>query len=118
MMKGKWQNGIYTLLENIVMGTMVVSFASKQDNDCIELWYCRLGHMSEQGLTMLSKRGLLKGAETGKLKFCESCVMGKQRRVKFSSDKHTFMSILEDIHSDLWGLVFAAILLHSLMITL
>ncbi|KAI4340978.1 hypothetical protein MLD38_025761 [Melastoma candidum] len=62
-----------------------------------------LGHMSEQGLTILSKKGLLNGAETGKLKFCETCVMGKQRRVKFSSGKHTSMGILEYIHSDLWG---------------
>ena len=59
-----------------MMGTVVVSSTSKQDNDCTELWHCRLGHVSEQGLPMLSKRGLLKGAETRKLKLCESCVMG------------------------------------------
>ena len=59
--------------------------------------------MSERGLAILSKQGLLDGAETGKLKFCETCVMGKQRRVKFSSGKHTSTSILEYIHSDLWG---------------
>ena len=45
--------------------------------------------MSEQGLAILSKKGLLDGAETEKLKFCETCVLGKQRRVKFSSGKHT-----------------------------
>ena len=36
---------------------------------------------------MLSKRKLLKGAEIGKQKLCEYCIMGKQRRVKFSSGK-------------------------------
>ena len=30
--------------------------------------------MSEKGLSVLSKKGLLGGAETGKLKFCETCV--------------------------------------------
>ena len=30
--------------------------------------------------------------------------MGKQRKIKFSSGKHTSMSILKYIHSDLWGL--------------
>ena len=53
---------------------------------------------------MLTKRGFLKGAEIGKLKFYESCVMGKQLRLKFSSGKHNSMGILEYIHSDLWGL--------------
>ena len=42
--------------------------------------------------------------KTGKQKFYESCVMGKQCRVKFSLGKHTSMGILEYIHSDLWGL--------------
>ena len=59
--------------------------------------------MSEKGLTMLSKRGLLKGDKTRKLEFFESCVMGKQRRFKFSSAKHTYKSILKCIHSYLWG---------------
>ncbi|KAL6337934.1 hypothetical protein AAG906_005399 [Vitis piasezkii] len=63
----------------------------------------RLGHMSEKGLSILSKQGLLSGAETGKLKFCETCVMGKQRRVKFSMGSHTTNGVLEYIHSDLWG---------------
>ena len=30
-----------------MMGTLDVSYALKQDNDCIELWHCRLDHMSE-----------------------------------------------------------------------
>ena len=62
VMKGKWQHGIYTLLRNTMIGIVVVSSASKQDNDCTKLWYCKLGHMSEQGLTVLSEKGLLKGA--------------------------------------------------------
>jgi len=57
--------------------------------------------MSEKGLAVPSKQGLLGGAETGKLKFCETCIMGKQRRLKFSSGKHTSTSILDYIHSDL-----------------
>ena len=35
--KGKWQHGIYTLLGNTVMGTVVVSPTSKQENDCTKL---------------------------------------------------------------------------------
>ena len=103
---------------------MVVSSASKQDNDCTKLWHCKLGLISEQGLTMLSEKGLLKGAEIGKQKFYESCVMGKQRRVKFSSGKHTSTGILEYIHSNLWGLARVkshngcTYFLHSLMTTL
>ncbi|KAI4313020.1 hypothetical protein MLD38_037799 [Melastoma candidum] len=102
VMKGKRQHGIYVLMGNIVTGTVAVS-SSEQSIDSTELWHCRLGHMSARGLAILSKKGLLNGAETGKLKFCETCVMGKQHKVKFSSGKHTSTGILEYIHSDLWG---------------
>ena len=60
--------------------------------------------MSERGLAILSKQGLLDGAETCKLKFYETSVLGKQRKVKFNSGKHTTIEILEYIHSDLRGL--------------
>ncbi|RVW14253.1 Retrovirus-related Pol polyprotein from transposon TNT 1-94 [Vitis vinifera] len=85
-----------------VLSSMAIDSVEKKDN-CTELWHRRLGHMSEKGLSILSKQGLISGAETGKLKFCETCVMGKQRRVKFSMGSHTTNGVLEYIHSDLWG---------------
>ncbi|KAI4379947.1 hypothetical protein MLD38_006183 [Melastoma candidum] len=62
VMKGKRQHGIYVLMGNTVTGTVAVS-SYEQFVDCTELWHCRLGHMNEQGLTILSKKGLLNGAE-------------------------------------------------------
>ncbi|RVW66143.1 Retrovirus-related Pol polyprotein from transposon TNT 1-94 [Vitis vinifera] len=108
VMKGRLQHGIYTLMGSSVLGTTVVSSSMAIDSvekkyNCTELWHRRLGHMSEKGLSILSKQGLLSGVETGKLKFCETCVMGKQRRVKFSMGSHTTNGVLEYIHSDLWG---------------
>ncbi|KAI4300009.1 hypothetical protein L6164_033429 [Bauhinia variegata] len=63
VIKGKCQHGIYTLLGNSVMGSVAVSSSSNQGNDCTKLWHRKLGHMSEQGLTILAKKGLLDGAE-------------------------------------------------------
>ncbi|GJR57072.1 retrovirus-related pol polyprotein from transposon TNT 1-94 [Tanacetum coccineum] len=67
------------------------------------LWHRRLGHMSEQGLSVLSKQGLLGGNVTSKIQFCEACVKGKQCWVKFSTGQHTSKEFLENVHSDLWG---------------
>jgi len=77
-----------------------VSHSLEQHVDNTELWHRRLGHMSERGLAVLSKQGLLGGAVTGKLKFCESCVMGKKRRLKFCHGKHTSTEKLQYVHSD------------------
>ncbi|KAG8480843.1 hypothetical protein CXB51_025300 [Gossypium anomalum] len=62
-----------------------------------------IGHMSENGMVELSKRGLLDGQGICKLNFCEHCVFGKQKRVRFTRGIHNTKETLEYIHSDLWG---------------
>ena len=91
------------MLGNSFQGAVFVSHFIEQHVDNIELWHRRLGHMSECGVAVLSKQRLLGGAMTRKLKFNESCVMGKQRKLKFSHGKHTSTEILQYVHSDLWG---------------
>jgi len=49
------------------------------DSDVTKLWHMRLGHMSDKGMAILSKRGLLCGQSTGKIEFCEHCIFGKQK---------------------------------------
>jgi len=63
----------------------------------------RLGHMSEKGMTILSKKGCLGSVGTGKLEFCEHYMFAKQKRVSFSTAKHRTQRILGYIHSNLWG---------------
>jgi len=60
-----------------------------------------LGHISETGMTILSKYGLL-GNKVGKLDFCEHCcVYGKQTRVKFNTAIHRTKDNVDYIHSNL-----------------
>jgi hypothetical protein len=59
--------------------------------------------MSELGLAMLSKRGLVDEHNISKLDFCEHCVFGKHKRVKFNTATHSSKGILDYLHPDLWG---------------
>lgn len=63
----------------------------------------RLGHMSEKWMTILSKKGCLGSAGTGKLDFCDHCIFEKRKRVSFSKAKHRTQGIFDYIYSDLWG---------------
>ncbi|KAL5804931.1 hypothetical protein ACOSQ3_031731 [Xanthoceras sorbifolium] len=63
----------------------------------------RLGYAGEKALHSLIKQGLLKGAKTCKLGFCEHCVFGKQWKVKFESAIHWTERILDYVHSGVWG---------------
>ncbi|KAG8473472.1 hypothetical protein CXB51_035785 [Gossypium anomalum] len=44
-----------------VTGDATVASSSLSDNDITKLWHMRLGHMSENGMVELNKRGLLDG---------------------------------------------------------
>ncbi|KAG8481211.1 hypothetical protein CXB51_025954 [Gossypium anomalum] len=94
---------LYVLQGSTVTGDAAVASSSLSDDDITKLWHMRLGHMSENSMTELSKRGLLDGQGICKLNFCEHCVFGKQKRVRFTRGIHNTKGPLEHIHSDLWG---------------
>ncbi|KAI9161443.1 hypothetical protein LWI28_017553 [Acer negundo] len=88
-MKGTRQRNLYFLDGYTVTGRAAISSSSDDEaSDTSRLWHMRLGHVGEKALQGLVKQGLLKGAKTGKLDFCEHCVMGKQTRVKFGTAIH------------------------------
>lgn len=94
---------LYHLQGTTITGDVNVTSNKSSVSDTTNLWHMRLGHMSELGLSVLSKRGLLDGQCTGKLDFCEHCIFGKHKRVKFNTSVHTTQGILDYVHSDIWG---------------
>jgi hypothetical protein len=64
----------------------------------------RLGHMSEKGMQILHKRNLLLDLKQIDLDFCEHCVYGKQKRVRFLRvEKENKNERLGLVHIDVWG---------------
>ncbi|KAL3532842.1 hypothetical protein ACH5RR_006363 [Cinchona calisaya] len=61
VMKAHKSGMLYILQGSPVKGAAVVSTADQSDTDTTKLWHMRLGHMSEKGLSILCKRGLLCG---------------------------------------------------------
>ena len=104
MLKGIRKNNLYYYQGSTVVGTTAAAITStKKDAEATQLWHMRLGHAGEKSLQTLAKQGLLKGTKTCKLEFCEHCVLGKQRRVKFGTGIHNTKGILDYVHSDVWG---------------
>uniref|UniRef100_UPI004040373B hypothetical protein n=1 Tax=Areca yellow leaf disease phytoplasma TaxID=927614 RepID=UPI004040373B len=62
-----------------------------------------MGHLSDRGLTELSRRGNLPALKKDGNDLCEPCIYGKQHRVKFASGTKQSEDVLELIHSDVWG---------------
>jgi hypothetical protein len=105
VMKGRKVNQLYRLIGNIVVGGAAVITSTKSSTDDTKLWHMRLGHIGERGMLELQKRNLLKGVKTCKLDFCKYCVYGKQPRVSFKTGSHTSKSVLDYVHSHVWGTV-------------
>ena len=89
VMKDIRRNNLYYYNGSTMIGVVATVSGSDKDAEITSLWHRHLGHASERALLILVKRGLLKGAKTCKLEFCEHCVIGKQRRVKFGTAIHS-----------------------------
>ena len=103
VMKGIRRNNLYLYQGSTVVGTAVVVSEADKVAEMSKLWHMRLGHSGEKSLQTLAMQGLLKGAKTCKLEFCEQCVLGKEKRVKFSITIHNTEGILDYIHTYVWG---------------
>ena len=69
------------------------------------LWHRRLGHMSEKWMKMLLSKGKLSELKSIDFNMCESCILGKQKKVSFlKTSKTPKAEKLELVHTDLWGL--------------
>ena len=61
--------------------------------------------MSEKGMQSLHSRKLLPDLKQVSLEFCENCVYGKQKRVRFlRAGKQKKSEKLDIFHTDVWGL--------------
>lgn len=104
VMKGVCHGNLYALLGMTITDNAAIGISKSSNlSDCTKLWHMRLGHMSEKGLTLLGKEGLLKNLEKPCMDFCEHCVYGKAHRVKFTTSKHKSRRLLDYVHTDVWG---------------
>ena len=103
VMKGIKRNNLYLYQGSTAVGTTAAVSKADKVVEMSRLWHMRLGHAGEKSLQTLAMQGLLKGAKTCKLDFCEQCVLGKQKRVNFGTAIHITEGILDYIHTDVWG---------------
>lgn len=77
------KNGLYYLNATIEKNVVLVSHQEKNVN----LLHRNLGHISERGLKELSNRKIIGDSKPNKLSFCDHCIFGKMKKVKFTPKK-------------------------------
>ena len=110
--KGSWKivKGAIVVARDTKSGTLyttagcinMAAVAEGASGSC--LWQKRLGHMSVKGMKMLVAKGALEGLKYVNMGLCESCVVGKQKRVSFKKIPREPKKVhLEKVHTDVWG---------------
>ena len=98
--KGNKTCSLYTMQAKICKGVV----NTLENDSSTDLWHRRLGHMSEKGLQVLSKKELLAGIKGTPLKTCVHCFHGKQNRISFRRNIASRKShVLDLVHLDVCG---------------
>ena len=109
---GTWKvtKGARVLARGKKIGTLYMTLSPRdtiaiaETNTDTSLWYHRLGHMSEKGMKILLSRGKLPELKSIDFDMCESCILGKRKKVSFLKTGRTLkVEKLELVHTDLWG---------------
>lgn len=90
-----------------IMPTIVEPICCKVTiDDSAHLWHCRYGHLSHNGLSQLSQKGLVKGLPDlgSSNRVCDDCMAGKQHREPFpKASSWRAEKKLQLIHADIFG---------------
>ena len=106
----KTASNLYKLDETVtqrgdVKGIEGAAYVAKQED--ADLWHQRLGHLGAHNMQLLQHHRMVDGLHippNPKLRFCESCVLGKQSKDPFRKfGVRRASELLELVHTDLNG---------------
>ncbi|GJT10612.1 retrotransposon protein, putative, ty1-copia subclass [Tanacetum coccineum] len=86
---------LYQLRGTTIIGNATVTTKYLSVSDSTNLWHMRLGHMSQAGLTELSKRGLLDAKNIGILDYVHSDIWGPSQEESLGGARY-MLTIIDD----------------------
>lgn len=96
IMEAKRRNSLYYLMAETVTGSLNVT-----QQDSLDSWHSRSGHVGERGIRELVRQGAIKLNGSEGLRRCEPCILGKAKKLPFASGKHISTTPFIYAHSDL-----------------
>ncbi|KAL1535775.1 Retrovirus-related Pol polyprotein from transposon TNT 1-94 [Salvia divinorum] len=98
ILEARRKNSLYYLMAETLTGSV-----NSAQSSSLDFWHARLGHVGEKGIRQLEKQGAIEVRDSEGLKKCESCILGKAKKLSFPSGRHTSTGPFMYAHSDLWG---------------
>ena len=89
---------------SVVFKELCTSCKDKRINKTLDLWHIKLGHPNSSDLRKtMSACNISFGNKMSELSFCKACQCGKMHKLSFKGSESKSSTVLEIIHSDLWG---------------
>lgn len=102
LFKGDCVDGLYRLQFNKSAFSSPGPLALVGIRTNLPTWHARLGHPSASVLAHLQANKYLKLEGSKSIPFCNSCQLGKSKKLPFSNSTSETNNPLEIIHSDVW----------------
>ncbi len=104
---GHKEGNLYVLDFDENVSNATATAASTTENQSLELWHLRLGHLNYDSVKNMAKNEIVTGMKTDSNEFdrdCDGCALGKQSREPFSKNGSERASdILDLVHTDVCG---------------
>ena len=125
----KCVSGLYEFISSVRMPDLrtvpAMSAAKGTDDEVVELWHRRFGHLGLQNLSRLVQKGLVTGMDVTPAQLqncrnlkCEPCVLGKQSRLPFPVSEAERKKPLELVHVDVAGPLMPSSDKHRFFLTM
>jgi len=101
--RGIRRASLYILEAQASMAGSESLVTTASETDKTQIWHSRMGHIGQQAMEVLSKKGCFGDDRISEIKFCEDCVIGKTHRTSFGTAQHVTKEKLGYVHSHLWG---------------
>jgi hypothetical protein len=105
LLAGRSENGLYPLRFKSAPSKSKPLFTALLGlRTSLPVWHYRLGHSSFNNVSSVIKAHNLpiSNENLNKSEFCDSCQLGKSKRLPFSASTRISMTPLELVHTDLW----------------
>ena len=102
LFRGRCENGLYPFPNG--SGRFQSSMSALVGVRCsVQKWHARLGHPANSIIKFLISKKLVPLHGTPHVSFCESCPLGKSKKLPFNLSESVSTSPLELLHSDVWS---------------
>lgn len=100
------QNAFMKALSTLSFHSKSITAFVMTGSNSSDLWYCRLGHISNSILVLTDDSNVKDNFVANKVSLCSICPIAKQHRIPFPISHHKSFVVFDMVHYDILRFLF------------